>query len=95
VIEAMAPMTRMDLFSPQQVSEPIEEDERAFSLPPSEQDRDAVIIALGPSPVEIDDLIRHTGLPPPSVYLVLLELDLAGRLHRHPGGMVSLDPIAV
>jgi len=95
VIEAMAPITRMDLFSPQQVSEPIEEDERSFSLPPSDQDRDAIIIALGPSPVEIDDLIRHTGLPPPSVYLVLLELDLAGRLHRHPGGMVSLDPIAV
>ena len=60
-----------------------------------DNERDAIITALGPSPVEIDDLIRHTGLPPQSVYLVLLELDLAGRLHRHPGGMVSLDPVAV
>jgi DNA processing protein len=25
-----------------------------------------------------------------TVYLVLIELDLPGRLHRHPGGMVSL-----
>lgn len=91
VIEAMAPLTRMDLFAPQQVSEPIIEDERAMSLPPSETERDRIMTALGPAPVEIDDLIRHTGLPAQSVYLVLLELDLAGRLHRHSGGMVSLD----
>lgn len=91
VIEAMAPITRLDLFSPQQVSEPIVEDEKSLSLPPSENDRDKIVTALGPAPVEIDDLIRHTGLAPQSVYLVLLELDLAGRLHRHPGGMVSLD----
>lgn len=95
VIEAMAPLTRMDLFSPQQVNEPIVEDERSFGVPPSDSDRDRIVTALGPSPVEIDDLIRHTGLPPQSVYLVLLELDLAGRLHRHPGGMVSLDPVGI
>jgi DNA processing protein len=95
VIDAMAPITRLDLFSPQQVSEPIVEDEKSLSLPPSESDRDRIVTALGPAPVEIDDLIRHTGLPPPSVYLVLLELDLAGRLHRHPGGMVSLDLVGI
>jgi DNA processing protein len=90
VIEAMAPLTRMDLFSPQQISEPIIEDEREMAIPPSERDRDAIITALGPSPIEIDELIRHTGLAAQSVYLVLLELDLAGRLHRHPGGLISL-----
>jgi DNA processing protein len=91
IIEAMAPLTRLDLFSPHQVSEPIIEDERAMALPPSENERDRIVTALGATPVEIDDLIRHTGLPAQSVYLVLLELDLAGRLHRHPGGMVSMD----
>lgn len=90
VIEAMAPLTRMDLFSPQQISEPIIEDERAMTIPPSETDRDAIVTGLGPAPIEIDELIRHTGLPAPSVYLVLLELDLAGRLYRHPGGRISL-----
>lgn len=90
IIEAMAPLTRMDLFSPQQISEPIIEDEREMALPPSEDDRDAIVTALGPSPVEIDELIRHTGLPAQSVYLVLLELDLAARLYRHPGGLISL-----
>ena len=90
VIEAMAPLTRMDLFSPQQISEPIIEDEREMAIPPSENDRDAIVTALGPSPIEIDELIRHTGFPAQSVYLVLLELDLAGRLYRHPGGLISL-----
>jgi predicted Rossmann fold nucleotide-binding protein DprA/Smf involved in DNA uptake len=42
------------------------------------------------TPVNIDDVIRHTGLPASSVYLVLLELDFAARLHRHPGGLVSV-----
>lgn len=90
VIEAMAPLSRMELFSPQQINEPIIEDEREMAIPPSENDRDAIVTALGPSPVEIDELIRHTGLPAQSVYLVLLELDLAGRLYRHPGGLISL-----
>jgi DNA processing protein len=90
VIEAMAPVSSMDLFSPQQISEPIVEDERDLALPPSENERDAIVTALGPSPVEIDELIRHTGLSAQSVYLVLLELDLAGRLYRHPGGLISL-----
>ena len=62
-----------------------------MALPPSENDRDAIVTALGPTPIEIDELIRHTGLPAQSVYLVLLELDLAGRLHRHAGGLISLN----
>jgi DNA processing protein len=58
--------------------------------PPNESDRARITDALGPTPVEIDDIIRHTGLSASAVYLVLLELDLAGRLHRHAGGLVSL-----
>lgn len=45
---------------------------------------------LGPSPVPVDELVRLSGLPSGSVQLVLLELDLAGRLDRHAGGRVSL-----
>jgi DNA processing protein len=45
---------------------------------------------LGPSPVPVDELVRLSGLPSGSVQLVLLELDLAGRLDRHAGGKVSL-----
>ncbi len=45
---------------------------------------------LGPSPVPIDELVRLSALPSGAVQLVLLELDLAGRLDRHAGGRVSL-----
>ena len=45
---------------------------------------------LGPSPVPIDEIVRLSGCPSGAVQLVLLELDLAGRLDRHAGGRVSL-----
>ena len=45
-------------------------------------DRARVIEALGPTPVPVDEIIRHTGLHPAQVFMVLLELDLAGRLER-------------
>ncbi|MER8505471.1 DNA-processing protein DprA [Mesorhizobium sp. M0199] len=58
--------------------------------PPREDDRDRVVEALGPTPVAVDEIIRYTGLHPAQVFMVLLELDLAGRLERHAGGNVSL-----
>jgi DNA processing protein len=57
---------------------------------PGDTDRQKVIEALGATPVGIDDLIRHTELHPAQLQLILLELDLAGRLERHSGGAVSL-----
>ncbi|MDM9629440.1 DNA-processing protein DprA [Rhizobium sp. S152] len=89
VIEALAPISQLDLFSAPVAEEP-DHGSGASMMPPDESDRSRITDALGPTPVEIDDIIRHTGLPASSVYLVLLELDIAGRLHRHPGGLVSL-----
>ena len=45
---------------------------------------------LGPSPVPVDEIVRLSGAPSGAVQMVLLELDLAGRLDRHAGGKVSL-----
>lgn len=56
-----------------------------------QSERDQVLEALGPSPVDIDELIRATGLETRKVHIVLLELDLAGRLQRHGGQLVSLN----
>jgi DNA processing protein len=53
-------------------------------------DRDRVMEALGPSPVDIDEVIRASGLEARKVHIVLLELDLAGRLQRHGQQLVSL-----
>ena len=58
--------------------------------PPAATDRARLLEALGPVPTGVDELICHTGLHPAQVILILLELDLAGRLERHSGGSVSL-----
>lgn len=52
--------------------------------------RTAVAEALGYVPTAIDDVILHTGLSARVVSLVLLELELAGRLQRHGNQLVSL-----
>jgi DNA processing protein len=89
IVEALAPLSQPDLFSLPSAEEP--KREARITLPPDETDRALVIDALGPTPVEVDDIIRHTGLAASAVYLVLLELDMAGRLHRHAGGLISIS----
>ncbi|MEA2986179.1 MAG: processing protein [Alphaproteobacteria bacterium] len=53
-------------------------------------ERSRIVSLLGPTPVAIDDLIRLSGCSPTAVRIVLLELELAGRVERHGGAMVSL-----
>jgi DNA processing protein len=52
--------------------------------------RNKIVGLLGPTPAFIDDLIRLSGTSPTVVRTTLLELDLAGRLERQPGGRVAL-----
>ena len=65
-----------------------------FELPAIDagsDERGLVEQLLGPSPVPVDEIVRLSQLPSGIVQLVLLELDLAGRLDRHAGGKVSLS----
>ncbi|WP_142850799.1 DNA-processing protein DprA [Telmatospirillum sp. J64-1] len=55
-----------------------------------EKARKEVGEALGSSPVTVDEIIRQCQLSASVVSMVLLELELAGRLERHPGNRVSL-----
>ena len=86
VIEAIRP------FASQVRSPPA-----AFEPAVEEMNGDADVFAvigelLGPSPVEVDEVIRLSGQSSGAVQMALLELDLAGRLERHVGGKVSLRP---
>ncbi len=58
---------------------------------PAPGQRQRVAGALGPAPVEIDEIIRFTGVRAGTVQMILLELELAGRLERHAGNRVSLQ----
>jgi DNA processing protein len=59
---------------------------------PSElnQARSLVVGLLGPTPVKVDDLVRRCQLSPAAVLVVLLELELAGRVETLPGNRFAL-----
>lgn len=52
--------------------------------------RRQVLLSLRPEPTPVDEVIRRCDVSPPLVHTVLLELELAGRLERHPGNQISL-----
>jgi DNA processing protein len=73
------------------LSLPLEEpDGDPFAGEPENGERTRIVGLLGPTPVSIDDLIRMADTSAAVVRTVLLELELAGRLERHGGGLVSL-----
>lgn len=56
----------------------------------SDAERAEITSLLSPVPVAVDEIVRQADCPPALVQLILLELELAGRLERHAGGRVSL-----
>ena len=48
-----------------------------------------ILNLLSATPVDVDNIIRHTELPPAYVWDVLLEFELSGRLVRHSSNKVS------
>ena len=62
----------------------------ALASEPEPSDRARITALLGPTAILLDDLIRMSGISPAVVRTVLLELELAGRIERHGGGLISL-----
>ncbi|RRQ52199.1 DNA-processing protein DprA [Sphingorhabdus wooponensis] len=56
----------------------------------SNVERGAVIDLMGMTYVSVDELVRQSGSNPTTVQMVLLELELAGKLERGAGGKVRL-----
>jgi DNA processing protein len=88
LLSALTPLTRPSVRQLREEPEP----PPPASSPLSQSDRERIVAALGPAPVDIDSLVRGTGLSIRSVNIVLVELALAGRIERHGGGLVSLAP---
>ncbi|HET7886287.1 MAG TPA: DNA-processing protein DprA [Bradyrhizobium sp.] len=83
VIQAVEPIMGRPVTLREDESEPLAPD-------PGEAMRDHIVNLLGPTPILLDDLIRLSGASAAVVRTVLLELELAGRLERHGGGLISL-----
>jgi DNA processing protein len=67
-----------------------EEPEPDTEAEPDGDARSRILDLLGPTPVALDDLVRLSGATPTVVRRVLLELELARRIERHGGGLVSM-----
>jgi DNA processing protein len=94
VLEALAPMHHLaPADAPLAAAEPaVSPAVAAPGLAPTvaDQERERVLAALGPAPVDIDELVRATGLPVRTLQIALIELALAGRIERHGQHLVSL-----
>jgi len=95
VIETLRPLAgstayQMDTPPQPDLLSPAMEEPESLEPIATEEQRDIVIDALGPVPTDIDALVRHTGVDTGAVQLILLELDLAGRLQRYAGNQVAL-----
>lgn len=48
-----------------------------------------ILNRLGPAPVSEDQLLRDLNLPPTHLAPVVLDLEIAGKIQRHAGGLLS------
>jgi DNA processing protein len=84
VLEALGPIDARMVREPARTYVPAPAGPNA-----GEGDRRTIVELLGPTPVAIDELVRQSGCSAATVQLVLLELELAGRIERHAGAKIS------
>jgi DNA processing protein len=70
--------------------EPEPTGEPTDNVEPDADERTRIIGLLSPVPISMDDLVRLSKTSPRVVRIVLLELEIAGRLERHGSALVSL-----
>ena len=89
ILEALKERLRTPLSDPtKDLFDGWEEAAQEFEI--IEETRDLVVQMLSPSPTPVDDLLRHGNLTASLLLTILLELELAGQIRRHPGNQVSL-----
>lgn len=74
------------------LQEPSQEAWAPAELPENEAEdiRDVILQNISTLPVTVDELVRNCHLTIPAVQMILLELELAGRIQRLPGGRIAL-----
>lgn len=95
IIEALHPVSGLresgSSMPPAAITQPDAREAIANDIGSSERDR--VLTALSPAPVDLDALVRATGLSQRTVSIALVEFDLAGRITRPGPGLIALKPL--
>jgi DNA processing protein len=89
VLAVLRPMLGQDFCEPDGPRRTVPPLDTATAEREADRVRAAVEEKLGPSPVEVDELIRQCEAPAAAVLTVILELELAGRVQRHPGNRIA------
>jgi DNA processing protein len=96
VVTQLGPLLRGAPFVPP--SRPMAERKLPLMAPPAapqpisvddDSGIEMVLEILSPTPVAVDEVVRQCHLSAAAVATLLLELELAGRIERHPGNLVS------
>lgn len=89
IIESLgsADPSRQALFDRQWEPEP--EEMGSDADPADANDAERLRSLLGTAPIEVDELLRQTGLSAATMQMVLLELDLAGEIEWSSGQLVA------
>ncbi len=90
VIEALRPLSTFEVQENMDL-----DDKGSFILSSAEEEethlyREKVFSSLSHEPTPVDEIIRRCQIKPPVLMMILIELELAGRIQRHPGNQVSL-----
>jgi DNA processing protein len=85
VLRPMMEQRKMDARAPPPPKRAATEPE-----PPDDNLRAQIIELMGPVPITVDELVEAANAPVSAVHLILLELELAGRLTQEPGGKISM-----
>jgi len=82
------------LSGPVQPHLPLEVPSQPSPTPPARTTNleDQIKSLLGTTPILEDTVIRETALPAPDIMEAIFDLELAGAIQRHPGGLISLAP---
>jgi DNA processing protein len=91
VLRALEPISGLRDRPAQLRWQPVEMDPIVDVTPPTvgEREYQLVLSALGPAPVELDAVMRATGLSTRAVQVALMELDLAGLIARPGTGLIA------
>jgi DNA processing protein len=96
VIDQLGPLLRNRLPPTRRPDLPVSRRQHLplAALPPApigdDDALDLLLEHLSPTPVAVDELVRQCQMSAALVATLLLELELAGRIERHPGNLVSL-----
>ena len=91
VLQALEPISGLRDGGARLRWQPVETLPDADVPPPilGERDYQMVLSALGPAPVDVDAVMRATGLSTRAVQIALMELDLAGLITRPCTGLIA------